>query len=78
MTHSPFLFAAAVSIIYLIFRFIEMKYILKENKPFKVLFRDALVVYISVIIGNFILNQIQPIKSMIISEPKVFIDKPDF
>jgi len=78
MTHSPFLFAAAVSVIYLIFRFIEMKYILKVNKPLKVIFRDALVVYISVIVGNFILNQIQPMKSIISSEPKVFIDKPNF
>ena len=32
-----------VAIMYVIFRFIEMRFILKENKPLKVLFRDTII-----------------------------------
>ena len=78
MTHSPFLLAAAAAVIYALFRFIEMRYIIKENKPLKLLFRDTLIVYVSVLIGNVILNQIAPLKNMIGSDPAVFTNTPDF
>ena len=34
-----------------------MRYIEKESKPLKILIRDAFVVYFSVIIANFIIEQ---------------------
>ena len=40
-----------VSIIYGLLRFIEMRFILKENKPLKDLFRDTIIVFISTVIG---------------------------
>ena len=76
--HSPFLLAGVIAIVYLLFRFLEMRYIMKENKPFKLFFRDALLVYISVLMGNFILNQIVPLKNMVSSDPTVFTNAPDF
>jgi len=78
MTHSPFLLASAVAIVYILFRFIEMRYVMKENKPLKLLFRDTLLVYISALIGNFILNQIVPLQNMMRGDPKVFTNVPDF
>ena len=78
MTHSPFLLASAVAIIYILFRFIEMRYVMKENKPLKILFRDTLLVYISALIGNFVLNQIVPLQNIMSSDPKVFTNDPDF
>ena len=45
------------SIMYLVFKFIEMRFILKENKPLKELFRDTLIVYLSVVSGLFISEQ---------------------
>ena len=78
MTHSPFLLASAVAIVYILFRFIEMRYVMKENKPLKLLFRDTLLVYISALIGNFILNQIVPLQNMMRGDPKVFTNEPDF
>ena len=78
MTHSPFLIASAVAIVYILFRFIEMRYIMKENKPLKLLFRDTLFVYISALIGNFVLNQMAPLKNMMGGDPKVFTNDPDF
>ena len=52
MSKSVFLIATAVSVCFLIGKFIEMKFILKENKPLKILFRDAVFVYISVVLGT--------------------------
>ena len=77
MSNSIFLTAVAVAAIYLIFRFIEMRFILKENQPLKVLARDTLVVYLSVVLGNFVMQQIN---GMDISKgiPQVFTNEPDF
>ena len=57
---SIFITGLSVSIVYLLFRFIEMRFILKENKPLKILFRDTLTVYLSVVLGNFVMTQIIP------------------
>jgi len=46
-----------ISIIYFILRFLEMRFIIKENKPLKELAKDSLFVYISAIIVFFILEQ---------------------
>lgn len=75
-----FIIAAVVSIIFLILKFIEMRFIEKENKPLKVLIRDALVVYFSVVSGYFILEQLKPIlnKENSSTTTQVFTDNPDF
>jgi len=75
-----FLIAGIVSVIFLIAKFIEMRFIEKENKPLKFLIRDSLIVYISVISGFFIINQVEPIieGGSKISSPVVFTDNPSF
>jgi hypothetical protein len=74
-----FLIAGIVSVIFLIVKFIEMRFIEKENKPLKFLIRDSLIVYISVISGFFIINQVEPIvEGSKISSPVVFTDHPSF
>tara|TARA_B100000424_G_C22925950_1_gene492651 strand:- start:449 stop:682 length:234 start_codon:yes stop_codon:yes gene_type:complete len=77
MQYSVFVIGVVIAVIYLIFKFIEMKYILKENKPVKKLFRDTVIVYISVVVGYYTLNQIS---SDIIdsSSPEVFTGNPGF
>ena len=65
-----------VSCIYLLFRFIEMRFIIKDTIPLKQLMRDTLVVYISFIAGIFIYTQLEPIKNL--SAPAVFTNNPDF
>ena len=77
MTTSIFLTAIAISIIYIIFRFIEMRFFLKENIPLKILFRDTLLVYLSVLLGDFVLNQINPM-SVINNQPEIFTNDPSF
>ncbi len=65
-----------VAIMYIIFRFIEMRFILKENKPLKVLFRDTIIVYLSTVSGLFVLDQFTT--NIGKSAPKVFTDIPNF
>ena len=58
---SIFVVAGVISITFLVAKFLEMRFIEKESKPLKLLIRDALVVYFSVIIANFVMEQINPI-----------------
>ena len=78
MNNSIFVIAIAIASVYLIFRFIEMRMIVKENKPLKVLFRDTLLVYLSVLLGSFIIDQISPLKDTLITSPEVFTNDPAF
>lgn len=76
-----FFIAAIIAFIFLIAKFIEMRFIEKESKPLKVLIRDAIVVYFSVVSGHFIINQINPVFKDITGGSKVtqvFTDNPGF
>lgn len=76
-----FIIAAVVSIVFLIAKFIEMRFVEKENKPLKILIRDALVVYFSVVSGYFILSQLDTVMNVNPSSSNitpVFTDNPGF
>lgn len=76
-----FLAAAIVSVIYFIAKFIEMKYIDKEMKPIKVLLRDVLLVYVSVVVGFFVIEQLNPVVQETLNSsnvPMAFTDTPPF
>jgi len=77
MNESIFFQAFIMSIVYILFKFIEMRFILKKNKPLKELARESLIVYFSVIGGKFVLTQIIPLKELI-SAPEVFTNDPGF
>mgnify|MGYP001142192824 CR=1 FL=1 len=55
-----FIIASLIAFMYIIIKFIEMRFIEKSNKPLKVLIKDTLVVYLCVVLGNFIIDQINP------------------
>ena len=73
--------ALIIAIVFLVIKFIEMRFIDKESKPLKLLIRDALLVYLSVVAGYFILEQLKPViqngGASIINTP-VFTDNPGF
>ena len=76
-----FVVAAIISITFIIAKFIEMRFIEKESKPLKLLIRDALLVYFSVIAGDFVIGQINPIiqgGSASSQITPVFTDNPGF
>ena len=74
--NAMFIQGIIVSCIYLLVRFIEMRFITKESIPLKKLMRDTLVVYISFVSGMFVYSQLEPIKNL--SVPTVFTNNPDF
>lgn len=76
-----FIIASLISFFYIILKFIEMRFIEKDSKPLKVLIKDTLVVYLCVLLGNFIIEQINP--SLLGEEAtnkvtQVFTDNPGF
>jgi hypothetical protein len=75
-----FLVAGIISVIFFIAKFLEMQYIENEPKPLKILIRDSLLVYVSVISGSFILDQLKPVihEIEIPSTPIAFTDNPPF
>jgi hypothetical protein len=77
-----FVVAAVISVIFFIVKFIEMRFVDKESKPLKFLIRDSLLVYLSVIFGNFVIEQLKPVIQEggegAISNPAVFTDNPGF
>jgi hypothetical protein len=72
-----FVIAGIISVIFLIIKFIEMRFVDKESKPLKLLIRDAIVVFFSVISGNFIMEQLSPVMQKGGVTP-VFTDNPEF
>ena len=75
-----FINAGAAAIIFLIMKFIEMRFIEKENKPLKELIKDTLIVYISVLSGFYLLDQLSPMMESVSSDniPAVFTGNPEF
>ena len=75
-----FLVAGIISIIFFVVKFLEMRYVEKESKPLKILIRDALVVYVSVVAGMFVLEQLTPVikETVVPSSPIAFTDNPPF
>jgi hypothetical protein len=76
MENTIFLTAVCISIVYLFFKFMEMRFVLKENKPLKLLFRDTIIVYFSVILGYMIYDQFSNTSMEKVTE--VFTNDPGF
>ena len=73
--------AAVVSIVFLVVKFIEMRFIEKESRPLKYLFKDALLVFFSAVVGFFLLEKVRPVVESAVagsSNPSVFTDNPEF
>jgi hypothetical protein len=77
MNTYTFVGALVIAGVYLLMRFLEMRFILKENKPLKVLIRETVMVYLSVLGGGFVLQQLEPLRATI-GAPAVFTSPPDF
>jgi len=74
-----FVIAAIISILFLLAKFIEMRFIEKENKPLKFLIRDSLIVYIATVLGILLQQQLEPVmEGSIVSSPAAFTDNPSF
>lgn len=65
-----------ISFLFLIAKFIEMRFITKENLPPKILVRDAILVYAAVIASHYIMTQLNNKSTKEFVE--VFTDNPSF
>lgn len=74
--NNTFVNSFIVSVLYLVIKFIQMRFIEKKNKPIKELVSDTLMVYISVLFGFYMLQLIE--KSEITEQTHIFTGSPDF
>ena len=77
---SIFIIATVIAMTFLVIKFLEMRYVEKESKPLKLLIKDTILVYFSVILANFVMEQVNPIMSAggIKQVTPVFTDNPAF
>jgi hypothetical protein len=73
-----FAISAIISFIFFLAKFIEMRFINKKNKPLKKLFRDSLIVYFSVLIGMFVIDQSGSVQQGGKYITPIFTDNPGF
>lgn len=67
-----------ISSLFLVIKFIEIRFITKKEVPPKILLRDSVVVYISVILGYYLLLQFGGDSQINKKIVEVFTDSPTF
>jgi hypothetical protein len=88
-SHTIFLLAVSITVLFLLFRFLEMKFIDKEYKPLKILLREAVMVFSASIIAAYgcfytegsvkdFLNVITETKTLDPAATQIFTDTPGF
>lgn len=75
--NSKFAIAAVVGIVYVILKFLEIRFITKETKPVKEITRDALLVYMSSVLGLFVIEQADA-SEIGKTNAAAFVGSPDF
>ncbi len=74
-----FMLASIISVVYFLFKFLEMRMLDKENKPLKDILKETMIVYVSVLAGEFVLNQVTPVANSLTSETTgAFTNDPQF
>ena len=67
-----------IAFIYLLLKFVEMRIVVKETKPIKELVRDTVIVYLSAIVGLYIIDEFIPTTDVAKTITNVFTDLPGF
>lgn len=67
-----------IAFIYLLLKFVELRITQKEVKPVKELIRDTIIVYLSAMVGLYIINEFMPTTSVVKTVTNVFTDSPGF
>ena len=78
-----YILAGVIAFIFLLAKFVEMRFVEKDNKPLKLLVRDSLLVYFSVVIGYYIIEQFNPVTfqnvgGAVANTTPVFTNNPEF
>jgi hypothetical protein len=67
-----------IAFIYLLMKFVEMRITKNEAKPMKEMIRDTVIVYLSAIIGLYIIGEFMPTNAVVKTVTNVFTDVPGF
>ena len=70
--------AVIIAFVYLLIKFAEMRVITKEPKPLKEMMRDTVIVYLSSVVGLYIITELMPMTSIKNETMNVFVDQPSF
>ena len=84
-----FILSIIVTCFFVFIKVLEMKFVDKEWKPLKIIIRDAFIVFLSAIVGSFLLfqvdgsvtdflNLVTENKSFNMSATQIFTDAPGF
>lgn len=58
MDNKQLIYAAAISLVFVIAKFIEIKFILKNDIVMKPIIRDSVLVFVSTLFGIFVVDQV--------------------
>jgi len=67
-----------IAFVYLLMKFVEMRIVKKDTKSIKDLIRDTIIVYLSSIVGLYIISEFISTDGVIKSVTNVFTDTPSF
>lgn len=70
--------AIVIGIVFFGFKFLQMRLYKNDGNDMKKLFRETLLVSISVFLGNFVISQFSTLVETIEKVPNVFTNDPDF
>uniref|UniRef100_A0A6C0EGB7 Uncharacterized protein n=1 Tax=viral metagenome TaxID=1070528 RepID=A0A6C0EGB7_9ZZZZ len=73
---SNMMISLVAAFLFLLFKFIEMRFIEKENKPLKNILKDAIIVFVSSFVGILAIQQFPSVNEE--GQAAVFDNKPDF
>ena len=76
MENINFILSFLISLIFLIIKLIQIKYILKDNKHLNMIMKDTLIVFVSSYLGILIKNNISNTLTDI--NTTIFTSPPDF
>jgi len=76
---SLFVHAGIISLLYLTIKYLEMRLINKDMKPIKEVVRDTLIVFVSTVLGMYMISEFMPSAASLQKEAtKAFTDAPGF
>lgn len=75
---SGYILAIVITGAYLLLRYLDLRYIQKKEIVGKDLFREGVILYIAVIGGSYILDELSPAMAITRSIPQVFTAEPEF
>ena len=77
-----FITAGVISVLLFILKLSEIKMVLKEDIDLKMVLKDTLIVFCSVVTGTLLVDQLKPMiyenAEKLIKNPPIFTDLPSF